>query len=113
MPTYYTHDNGGRPFKVAIQKLTVNIYKDTNKDNVMTSETLSSSSSSSSSNHLFVVVRGSGQFLTGDGSSTGDIPITNLAMQVIPFFEKNINTKSQKSGQSGQSGQSDVILHKI
>jgi hypothetical protein len=32
MPTYYTHDNGGRPFKVAIQKSIVNIYKDTNKD---------------------------------------------------------------------------------
>jgi hypothetical protein len=72
-------------------------YKDSNKDNGMTyekseiSESLSSSSSSSSSsNHLFVVVRGSGQFLTGDGTSTGDIPITNLAMQVVPFFEKNI-----------------------
>ena len=32
MPIYYTHDNGGRPFKVAINKSIVNIYKDTNKD---------------------------------------------------------------------------------
>jgi hypothetical protein len=78
-------------------------YKDTNKDNVMTSETLSSSSSSSSSNHLFVVVRGSGQFLTGDGSSTGDIPITNLAMQVIPFFEKNIKLSENVKNVSSKS----------
>ena len=32
MPTYYTHDNGGRPFKVVVDKSQVSIYKDTNKD---------------------------------------------------------------------------------
>ena len=33
MPTYYTHDNGGRPFKVVVvDKSQVSIYKATNKD---------------------------------------------------------------------------------
>ena len=32
MPTYYTHDNYNRPFKVVVDKSNVSVYKDTNED---------------------------------------------------------------------------------
>jgi len=58
---------------------------------------------SSTARHLFSVIRGSGRIFAGNGTSRGDISVTEIASQVLPFFEKAIRVGEASLGEADGS----------